>query len=150
MGVPNTRSLRYCGPLTGISKYRDCLGAFKANADFYQAFGNCDIRQMRRVWLGADHVRCVHPMCTQVEGYEAVMLSWEEILEGLEVMPVAQRDPLRPVQQSWVVYDDAAMVTLREDFGRTRVEATNVFERVGQFEWRMVHHHGSQSFVGIA
>mmetsp|Transcript_16174 Transcript_16174/g.28009 ORF Transcript_16174/g.28009 Transcript_16174/m.28009 type:complete len:107 (+) Transcript_16174:1-321(+) len=105
---------------------------------------------MRETWLRADHVRCTHPMSpARVEGFEAVMVSWEEILAQLAALPTAQRSPVWATHQSWVVYDDSALVTQREDFARNRVEATNVFERVDEFQWRLIHYHGTHARLGV-
>lgn len=143
---PAASSVRYRGSLTGAAKYRHCLGAFKANADFYKALGCRDLRRMREAWLRGPHVRCAFRGSPVAEGFEAVMLCLEEAFAAHadEDEPLGQRATARPVQQSWVVYDDTAVVTLREDLGRQQtLEVTNVLEHVQQFQWKLVHHHSS-------
>ena len=65
----------------------------EANARFYRAFETLDISEMERVWIHAEHARCVHP------GWELVIGLTEEpqrtspaIHARASTMPCAQSD----------------------------------------------------------
>jgi ketosteroid isomerase-like protein len=95
----------------------------EANARLYRAFETLDISEMERVWVHAEHARCVHPGWPLLCGWDAVRTSWRTIFANTEEM----------------------RFTLSEVGGRvsvTAILATNVFER-GLQGWRLIHHHGS-------
>src|SRR5262245_42838623 len=122
----------------------DAADVEEANARFYRAFETLDIEEMDRVWVHAEHARCVHPGWPLLCGWETVRTSWQRIFENTGEM----RFTLADVNVS--VVGDLAWVTCTENIlsevnGRvavTAILATNIFERDAD-GWRIVHHHAS-------
>ena len=56
------------------------FGVRAAQLLFYDAFSTGDLDAMDRVWSTTSHVRVVHPGMMSIEGREAVMSSWKQIL----------------------------------------------------------------------
>jgi ketosteroid isomerase-like protein len=116
----------------------------EANARFYRAFETLDIAEVDKVWVHAEHVRCVHPGWPLLCGWTAVRSSWETIFTNTAEM----RFTLSAVDVN--VSGDLAWVTCTENIlsetsgrvGVTAILATNLFERADD-GWRIVHHHAS-------
>ncbi len=116
----------------------------EANRAFYQAFESLELEKMERVWLQAPHIVCVHPGWRRLSGWGPIMEAWERIFE----LTFEMKFNLTDVEVT--LRGDLAVVVMQENLtqrgydGTTRsvVEATNVFERVGN-RWYMVLHHGS-------
>jgi len=56
------------------------FGVRKSQLQFYGAFSAGDADAMSVVWSDVSHVRCVHPGMASLEGRDAVMESWRQIL----------------------------------------------------------------------
>ena len=119
----------------------------EANARFYRAFEALDLAEMDAMWAHGEHVRCIHPGWSMLEGWEAVRQSWEAIFKDSREM----RFSLGDVQAR--VAGDTAWVTLNENILQgsgevaaglhdATVAATNVFVH-DERGWRLVVHHGS-------
>ena len=123
----------------------DREAVLKANRDFYSAFESLDIERMEKIWLSDPRIMCVHPGWRLMGGWGPVMTSWERIFENVFDMKVQLGQP------SVMLSGDLAVVMVEETLtqhgsdgvAHAQVLATNVFERVGN-EWFMVLHHGSQ------
>ena len=119
----------------------EVLAAVKA---FYDAFQSLDAERMEDVWLRDPRIICVHPGWSKLKGWGPVMTSWQRIFEGVFGMKfeIGEMDV--------IITGDIAVVLCEENLEqrgydgvtRSRVLATNVFERVGQ-KWFMLMHHGS-------
>jgi ketosteroid isomerase-like protein len=115
-----------------------------ANRGFYRAFESLDAEQMGRVWLRAPRIVCIHPGWRQLVGWGLIMTSWERIFENTFEMKFELGDPLV------IANGDLAVVIVEENIlqrgydgvSRSRVLATNVFERA-EGRWWLVSHHGS-------
>ena len=116
----------------------------QVNRAFYSAFESLELDRMEQVWLKAPHITCIHPGWRRLEGWGPIMTSWERIFDSTFEMKFEIED------ESVVLHDDLAIVvclevlTQRGYEGATTSEvlATNVFERVGD-RWYMILHHGS-------
>ena len=56
------------------------FGVRAAQLLFYDAFSAGDLDAMDRIWSTTSHVRVVHPGMMSIEGRDAVMSSWKQIL----------------------------------------------------------------------
>ncbi len=108
----------------------------RVNHEFYSAFRSGDYARMDALWAQKHQVSVYHPNWAGIEGRDAVMASW------FEVMVVAQ-PPMVTVRDECVVMTGRrAMVLCTECFGRTRIVASNLFVHEDG-EWRMTHHQAT-------
>ena len=122
----------------------DREAVIEINRAFYEAFESLDTEKMEPLWLQASHIVCIHPGWRRLEGWGPIMHSWERIFESTFEM----RFELANVEV--ILRGDLAVVMVEENLtqrgydgiSRSQVLATNVFERVGQ-RWYLVLHHGS-------
>ena len=116
----------------------------EANRAFYQAFESLEIEKMEKMWLQEPHIICIHPGWRRLSGWGPIMNSWERIFESTFEISFELSDV------DVMVRGDVAVVVAQENLtqrgydGTTRgvVMSTNVFERVGN-RWYLVLHHGS-------
>jgi ketosteroid isomerase-like protein len=122
----------------------DHEAVIEANRKFYRAFESLEIENMEKVWLKDRQIVCIHPGWRKLAGWGPVMQSWERIFEGVFEM----RFDIGDVDV--VMTGDLAVIVVEENLTqrgydgamKTQVLTTNVFERVGN-DWFMVMHHGS-------
>jgi len=115
-----------------------------ANRAFYDAFESLDAEKMEAVWLKDPRIICIHPGHRKLSGWGPIMTSWEAILDNVFEM----KFELGEIEV--MISGDLAIVVVEENLTqrgydgaqRINVLATNVFERVGN-AWFMVMHHGS-------
>ena len=119
-----------------------------ANRAFYDAFESLDAEKMEAVWLKDPRIICIHPGHRKLSGWGPIMASWEGILDNVFEM----KFELGEIEV--MISGDLAIVVVEENLTqrgydgaqRVNVLATNVFERVGN-AWFMVMHHGSPVFA---
>jgi ketosteroid isomerase-like protein len=127
----------------------DREAVLEANRAFYKAFESLDADEMEQVWLQAPHIICIHPGWRRLSGWGPIMESWERIFDSTFEMKFELLDA------EVMMHGDVAIVVVEEGLtqrgydgvARSKVLATNIFEKVGQ-RWYMVLHHGSP--VGMA
>ena len=102
-----------------------------ANANFYKALASGDGHLMRQIWSDAEDITCIHPGWGPVTGREAVMRSWETILES--------PPQINCTEPSGYISGESAYVIAFENLGEGRLIATNVF-RLEFDNWKMIHH----------
>ena len=107
----------------------------------------CDIEVMSALWAEGSVV-CVHPGSGIISGYEAVVRSWQHILEN------SQPTEIQYNLVSKSVVDDLAVHVVTEEIRDNDtvvavVIATNVYRRFDH-GWLMVEHHGSQVQQAVA
>ncbi len=115
-----------------------------ANLKFYRAFESLDLENMEKVWLKDRQIVCIHPGWRKLSGWGPVMQSWERIFDGVFEMTFELGDV------DVIMTGDLAVVVVEENLTqrgyegtmKTQVLTTNVFERIGN-QWFMVMHHGS-------
>lgn len=112
----------------------------EANEAFYRAFNLKDIELMEDIWADSDDVSCIHPGWNVLQGREAVLDSWRNIL-GNPAQP-------RIVTGGATVFffGPVAVVICRELVGGSPLVATNAFIVEGE-SWKLVHHHSSPVFA---
>ncbi len=113
---------------------RDIEDVLAANQSFYDAFAARDMEAMARLWSSSAEIACVHPGWDALDGREAVLTSWRDILAH----PGGPR--IRCANARAYVMGEAAFVVCHEILGQGMLVATNGFVREAG-GWRMVHHH---------
>lgn len=101
---------------------------------------HCDTDVMSALWAQGDVV-CVHPGSSIIFGHEAVVRSWQHILEN------SQPTDIRYHVVNKSIVDDLAVHVVTEeilnnDIVVAVVIATNVYRRYAG-NWQIVEHHGS-------
>jgi ketosteroid isomerase-like protein len=122
----------------------DREAVLEANLSFYRAFETLDADRMAEVWLRDPRIICIHPGWRKLVGWGAIMGSWERIFDNVFEMK------FQLGEAQVMMSGDLAVVVVEENLTqrgydgtiRSRVLATNVFERA-QGRWWMVLHHGS-------
>ncbi|MBU2533243.1 MAG: nuclear transport factor 2 family protein [Alphaproteobacteria bacterium] len=108
----------------------------RANHEFYSAFRSGDYARMDALWAAKHKVSVYHPNWEGIEGREAVMASWFEVMVVAEPPMVTVRD------ESVIMTGQRAMVLCTECFESTRIVASNLFV-LEDGEWRMTHHQAT-------
>lgn len=105
----------------------------KANRNFYTAFDNADLTEMKNIWSGEHEVSVIHPGWGALHGWQDVMSSWEAILEG------SDHTGISAAGERAYLLQDMAYVVCTEMLQQNELTATNIFvkEKEG---WKMVHH----------
>ena len=112
----------------------------EVEAVFYEAFRRCDSAVMASLWADGEVV-CVHPGSRAIVERDAIIRSWESILENAD-----GADLRYAVVRRWVA-DDLAVHMVAEELAAPDTEtavvlATNMYRRFGD-TWLMVAHHAS-------
>ncbi|XP_057993511.1 F-box protein SKIP8 isoform X2 [Hevea brasiliensis] len=131
-------------PVNGWKAYYAATRAIvNANTEFYNIIKERALPAMRRLWLNADYVKCIHASGELFSGYNAVMQSWQLAFNWDQGLDFQVRDVRARV------LTDMAWVTMKTyvhmDTGPFTV--TNVFE-FHNGRWYMVHHHNSVMLDG--
>jgi len=116
----------------------------EANREFYRAFESLDLEKMERVWMRDAAIVCIHPGWRRLSGWGPVMNSWERIFDNVFEMKFEVNEVEVRMSDGLAVVVTEENLTQRgyEGVARALVIATNVFERIGD-KWWMVMHHGS-------
>jgi hypothetical protein len=112
------------------------VAVLAANARLYAAFNTKDFAAMEALWARATAVACIHPGWNALEGREAVLESWQQILEN------PQQPKIVSGAESATVLGEAAVVVGRELVSGSPIATTNGFV-LEEGEWRMFLHHAS-------
>jgi ketosteroid isomerase-like protein len=107
-----------------------------ANLEFYHAFTTGNFAAMNALWSRAAPVLCVHPGWAALNGREAVMQSWRNILANPQPTRVMVHD-----DQAFL-YGEFAVVICEEELAEGHLVATNMFVKEAG-SWRIVHHQSS-------
>jgi ketosteroid isomerase-like protein len=111
-----------------------------ANERFYQAFNSKDIALMDDVWAASHDVTCVHPGWNVLEGREAVLRSWQNILGNPDQPRIVSGGA------GVTLFDGLAIVLCRELVAGSPLVATNVFA-LEAGDWRLIHHHSGPVYT---
>ncbi len=115
-----------------------------ANRAFYEAFQSLDAEKMERVWARDPSIICIHPGWRKLSGWGPIMSSWERIFENVFEMKfeLGETDVTISGDLAVVVVEENLTQRGYDGISRSQVIATNVYERLGD-AWFMVMHHGS-------
>lgn len=112
----------------------------EAETVFYKAFSYGDKEVMAALWAEGDVV-CMHPGSGIILGHDAVVRSWNHILENSLRSEIRYRVSNKTVSDELAIHvvteellDDSTLLAV--------VIATNVYQKFEQ-GWLMVEHHGS-------
>ena len=122
----------------------DHEAVIEANRKFYRAFESLEIENMEKVWLKDRQIVCIHPGWRKLSGWGPVMESWERIFEGVFEMTfdIGDVDVIMTGDLAVIIVEENLTQRGYDGTMKTQVLTTNVFERVGN-DWFMVMHHGS-------
>ena len=118
----------------------DETAVLAANEAFYNAFNLKDSQLMASLWATGPRVTCVHPGWNVLQGREAVLESWHNILDN----PNQPRIVTGGATAS--LFDTIAVVTCRELVAGSPLVATNVFI-LEEGAWKLLHHHSGAVFA---
>lgn len=115
--------------------------AISAEHSFYQAFERGDLQLMTQVWADDPNSVCVHPGGGRLQGREAILESWGEILSSVSGLIIRTTDLVLLDRGHFSLHH------LREQFyveGQRRgvILVTNAYRQTSE-GWQMVLHHGS-------
>lgn len=116
----------------------------EAEDAFYYAFSRCDLNAMMQVWLDAEHIECIHPGSSRLQGIAAIRYSWEQIFSAGEQLH------FNIVRHHCTQTGNLAIHSISEQIKTDRanpktvaeVIATNIYELTAN-GWRMILHHAS-------
>jgi len=116
-----------------------------ANNSFYEAFGSLNIDKMEQVWETSEDVRCIHPNSSIIRGWVGVRQSWADIFYNTTLMHFNITDEEVSVRgdSAWVSCQENISTVVNARAANFTVQATNIYVRNGDGEWKLVHHHGS-------
>jgi ketosteroid isomerase-like protein len=123
----------------------------KVNSQFYHAFESLSIERMERLWKHEDNIVCIHPGWDLFAGWLAVRESWITIFANTEMIRFTITNTKVRVFNNNDDGKIAAVVVCLENIetsvNRQNVKlgviATNIFEKIENQQWLLIHHHGS-------
>ena len=122
-----------------MSSHPDFDTSDEVEAAFYGAFTQCDSEAMASVWAN-EKVVCIHPGSNPIYGLDAVMRSWDAILNQASTPDILFNVIKKTVNNNLAIH----IVEEHIAHGKSVavVLATNVYQ---QFDngWLMIEHHAS-------
>jgi|GEM_PF-317977 len=121
-----------------------------ANSSFYESLETFDLERMKGLWYRGEGVRCVHPGWEAINGYEAVIASWDQVFRNTGWMRVTPTDVATWRLGAVGLVYCAENITAKHDdeVGVAVTMATNVFRQT-DLGWRMILHHASPAPVEV-
>ena len=111
----------------------DIEAVTEANAAFYQAFSNGDLKAMRSLWSASDNIAVIHPGWPPLIGREQTMNSWSRLLEN------GSPGYISCVDSNVNIVGSMAVVICTEVLAETELVATNIYAR-DSGSWQLIHH----------
>jgi ketosteroid isomerase-like protein len=117
--------------------------ASKAEAAFYDAFEQADLRAMMEVWDTHD-CACIHPMNHRIEGFNAISDSWQLIFQSDVQLGFYLTQTRYLIEAGLAVHQVCENISFVNPAQRheAKMLATNVY-RATPVGWKMVLHHAS-------
>ena len=114
-----------------------------AEAAFYHAFANCDIKAMESVWAKDDAV-CIHPGASVLVGYAAVIRSWSGILLNAQLPQLRYEVLHKTIQENLAIHIVKESIAPADNpLANAIVIATNIYIRDDVDGWLIREHHAS-------
>jgi len=112
----------------------------QTEAVFYEAFMHGDVNVIAAIW-SADNAVCVHPGSSIIQGHEAVIRSWQHILDHA-LSPDIDYKVLNKTQT-----ESLAVHVVEEKIKTAQTQpavviSTNVYHKNSE-GWQMLQHHSS-------
>ena len=101
------------------------------NTEFYRAFRESDTAAMANVWSSQEPVAVQHPSTTRIDGREAVLGSWSQMMRRPPDIS-CEVEAVRFSSGGWAV-------TCLEQLNPGSVRMINIF-RKDAGEWKMIYH----------
>ena len=112
-----------------------------AEQAFYGAFEKGSLALMTEVWADDPDIVCVHPGGERLQGREAVLESWGEILAAMQDVVVRATDVIMLGHGKLIVHHVREQLFV-DGQRRGVILATNAY-RLTTEGWQMVLHHGA-------
>ncbi|MFT4580295.1 MAG: ketosteroid isomerase-like protein [Gammaproteobacteria bacterium] len=110
---------------------------------FYDAFDRGDHVAMMNVWGSSDDIVCIHPMGPRLIGRKLISESWKLIFAGQSRRKFDIRAKSRTQDENVAVHIlDEVISVPGSDAQFIPVLATNIYQRIDQF-WFLILHHAS-------
>lgn len=121
-----------------------------ANTSFYESLENFDLGAMKALWYRGEGVRCIHPGWEAINGYDAIIESWDQVFKNTGWMRVTPTDVAswRLGELGLVYCAENITAKHEDDVGVAVTMATNVFRQTEK-GWRMILHHASPAPVEV-
>ncbi len=113
----------------------------EAEAAFYEAIEQADIKALDEVWSSDDNIVCVHPGSSRIEGRRAVMDSYVELFADAPILNFSIVDALYTGNESLAIHLVREEIELDGEVVSVMV-STNIYHMEGS-GWRMLLHHAS-------
>lgn len=113
----------------------------EAEAAFYEAIEQADIKALDEVWSADENIVCVHPGASRIEGRRAVMDSYVELFSDAPILNFSIVDALYTGNDGLAVHLVREEIELDGEIVSIMV-ATNIYH-VEDGGWRMLLHHAS-------
>ena len=123
-----------------------------SNSRFYKSFESLSIEKMEQVWKHRNDTICIHPGWEMVTSWTAIRESWLRIFENTKIIKFfISNIKIKAFQNIAIVVclENIDSVIEDENSIRMGVIATNIFEKQNvntnkyNYEWLLIHHHGS-------
>ncbi len=116
----------------------------EVNNRFYEALGSRDIELMRTVFVQNKRAGCTHPGWIMLEGWDAIMQSWENVFDPKDTLDVRLHNLTVDIvgDSAWVTCVQEIIYIKREPMMMNVSISTNIFERT-ESGWLMVIHQAS-------
>ena len=123
-----------------------------SNSRFYKAFESLSIEKMDAAWKHSDDTICIHPGWEMFTSWTAIRESWIRIFEDTKIIKFFITNiKIKAFENIGTVVCLENIDSVIEDESRIRmgVIATNIFEKQNvnsnkyNYEWLLIHHHGS-------
>ena len=122
----------------------------KVNSQFYGAFESLSIERMERLWKHEDNIVCIHPGWDLFTGWLAVRESWTTIFTNTKMIRFTITNTKVRVFNNnngkiaaVVVCLENIETSVNRQNVKVGVIATNIFEKIENQQWLLIHHHGS-------
>lgn len=115
----------------GAQSEADRDAVLTVNSEFYRAFRESDTAAMANVWASQEPVAVQHPSTGRIDGREAVLNSWSQIMRAPPDIS-CEVEAVRFSNGGWAV-------TCLEKLNPGSVRMINVF-RKDAGEWKMIYH----------
>lgn len=113
----------------------------EAEAAFYNAFEQGDVKAMMEVWANDDNAVCIHPGGPRLHGLQAIKKSWQIIFVNQMRLKFILSDNLRTQDSLIAVHLVKENIEI-ENILQGVMLATNIYHFVDG-SWRLILHHAS-------
>ncbi len=116
----------------------------RINKRFYESICTSNLSMMEDLWAKTQDVKCIHPGCSIIMGWEKIRESWQKIFNSGGFANTEVSNVYIEVNDSsaWLNCTERISYVVRDQVIITVVQTTNIFE-VNKEQWNVVLHHAS-------